>query len=134
MRREKKYRLGMTLAIIAIAILVGQEAFGWLLNRLLQLEMSAGDYSRLLFSVPVSIFFFLGHKWALWLFRIGFALGIFASIFLLVVLIDADANRIMFYFSAASLVGYVFGTWIVFGSEGLKSYIRSQRRRRGIYD
>lgn len=134
MKRRRKHQIGMACAIVAIVILVGQEAFSWLLRQILQVEMTASNYSRLIFSIPVSIFFFLGHKWALWLFRIGFSLGILSSMFLLAVLVDGEADSVMLAFTGTSLIGYILGTWIVFGSESFKSYIRSRRRGRGLYD
>jgi hypothetical protein len=134
MRKQKKSNKGMLLVVAAILILLGNEAFTYLLNSTYQPEELAGQYFRLALTIPVVIFFYLGYTWAVWLMRVGFSLGIVASIFLAVVLLDKANDQSFAYLSILPVLGNIFGTWIVFGSEGFKSYIRRMKRNRGIYE
>jgi hypothetical protein len=134
MKKKQKSKKGNILVFVVILILLGTEAFTYLLNSAYQPDELPEQYFRLVLTIPVIIFFYLGYTWAVWLIRIGLALGIVASIFLSAVLLDmADQNTIV-YLSALPIIGNISGTWIVFGSQGFKSYIRRKKRDRGIYE
>ena len=61
-------------------------------------------------------------------------LGIIASIFLTSVLLSITENNSIVILSCIPTVGNIIGTWILFGSESFKSYIRRMKRNRGVYD
>ncbi|MGJ8652720.1 MAG: hypothetical protein ACSHX8_05560 [Opitutaceae bacterium] len=134
MKKKTKSNKGTVLVIIVILILLGTEAFAYLLNSRFQPDELPKQYFRLMLTIPVIIYFYLGYTWALWLIRIGLVLGIVASIFLTTVLIDMTDRNTLIALSGFPIVGNIFGTWIVFSSQRFKSYIRRKRRARGIYE
>jgi len=134
MKKKQNSKKGNILVFVVILILLGTEAFTYLLNSTYQPDQLPEQYFRLILTIPVIIFFYLGYTWAVWLVRIGLALGIIASIFLSAVLLDAADHNVIVYLSALPIIGYISGTWIVFGSQGFKSYIRRKKRDRGIYE
>lgn len=66
--------------------------------------------------------------------RIAFSLGILGSILMAVGLQGVAAGQGLAYLSILPVLGNLYGTWVVFGSRAFKSYLRSAKRRRGIYD
>ena len=134
MKKKKKAKKGSMLVFAVILILLGTEAFTYLLNSNYQPDQLPEQYFRLILTIPVIIFFYLGYTWAVWLIRVGLALGIIASIFLAAVLLDMTDEKTIVYLSALPIIGNISGTWIVFGSQGFKSYIRRKKRDRGIYE
>ena len=134
MNKKMKSNKGKILVIIVILILLGTETFTYLLNSTYQPDELPTQYFRLILTIPVIICFYLGYTWAVWLIRIGLALGIVASIFLTSVLIDMTDKNTLIALSALPIIGNISGTWIVFSSQRFKSYIRRKKRDRGIYE
>ena len=134
MKKKSRSKQGKLLCILVIFIALGNEAFAYFLNSNYQPESLAEQYFRIVLTVPVLIFFYLGYMWAVWLMRIGMALGIIASIFLTSVLSGITEENSIVLLSYIPAVGNIIGTWILFGSESFKSYIRHMKRNRGAYD
>lgn len=135
-RRDErlKYEQGEQLAILAIILFAVFEAWAVYVFMTIKPDLLAYQYFRLMLEVPMMFFFYFGHKWALWLLRIGFALGAPLAVFLCVLLIHKDRYLHVVPTAAIPIAATVAGCWILFGSESFLLHFKHKRHARSIYD
>ena len=128
------YLIGARLAILAIVLFIILEAWGYFVIKTVKPELLAYQYFRFLFEVPMIIFFYNGHKWALWLIQLGFALGAPAAVFFCVILYHKSAYLFIVPTAVIPVAACITGTWILFASEKFLLHFKHKRHERSIYD
>ena len=129
-----KYLIGEKLAILAIILFIILEAWGYYVVRTVKPEFLAYQYFRYLFEIPMVLFFYKGHQWALWLIRAGFVLGAPTAVSFCVLLIHKDAYLFIVPTALIPVAVSIAGCWIVFASERFLLHFKHQRHERSIYD
>jgi len=129
-----KQHIGAKFAILAVVLFIILEAWGYYVVKTVKPEFLAYQYFRFLLEVPMALFFYKGHKWALWLFRIGFAMGAPSAIFFCVLLIHKDAHLFIVPTALIPVTVSLAGSWILFASENFSLHFKHQRHGRSIYD
>ena len=129
-----KYLVGAKLAILALALFIILEAWGFYVVKTVKSEFLAYQYFRYLLEIPMALFFYKGHKWALWLIRAGFVLGAPTAIFFCVLLIHKDAYLFIVPTALIPVAVSIAGSWILFASEEFLLHFRHQRHERSLYD
>ncbi len=129
-----RYRAGAQLALLAILLLALIEVWGYYAVKTIKADFLAYQYFRFIFEVPMAFFFFIGHKWALWIMRIGFALAAPAAIFLSVLLIHKHIYMDIVWSATFPVILSVIGCWILFGSEAFTLHFKHKRHLRSLYD
>ena len=129
-----KYLTGAKLATLAIVLFIILEAWGYYVIKTVKPELLAYEYFRFLLEIPMALFFYKGHKWALWLFRIGFVLGAPTAIFFSVLLIHLDAYLFIVPTALIPIAVSIAGCWILFASENFLHHFKHKRHERSIYD
>ena len=130
----ERYKHGAKLALLAIILFAIFEAWGFYVVKTIKPDWIAYQYFRIMLDIPLMFFFYNGHKWALWLVRVGFALGTPAAIFLCVLLIHKNAYLFVVPSAAIPIAVTVAGCWILFGSETYMLHFKHKRHQRSIYD
>jgi hypothetical protein len=97
-------------------------------------DLLAYQYFRFLLEIPMAFFFFIGHKWALWIFRTGFALSAPAAIYLCVLLIHREIHLFIVPTALIPVILSIIGTLILFVSEDFGLHFKHKRHARSIYD
>ena len=129
-----KCLIGGKLAILAIILFIILEAWGFYVVKTVKPDFLAYQYFRFLLEIPMFLFFYKGHKWALWLIRIGFVLGAPAAISFCVLLIHKDAYLFIVPTAVIPIAMSIAGCWILFASEKFERYFKHKRHERSIYD
>jgi hypothetical protein len=132
--KRAKYLIGAELAILAIVLFIILEAWGYYAVKTLKPEFLPYQYFRFLLEIPMTLFFYKGHKWALWLIRIGFVLGAPTAVFLCVLLIHKDVYLFIVPTALIPVAVSIAGSWILFASENFLLYFKHKRHERSIYD
>ncbi len=131
---RSKYLMGAKFAILAIVLFIILEAWGYYVVKTVRPEFLAYQYFRYLLEIPMALFFYKGHKWALWLIRIGFVLGAPAAIFFCVLLIHKDVYLFIVPTALIPVAVSIAGSWILFTSEEFLLHFKHQRHERSLYD
>lgn len=132
--RAKRRQAGATLAIITIVLLVVLEAWACYVIKTIRPDFMAYQYFKVLLELPMVFFFYKGHKWALLIFRGGFALSAPLAIFLCVLLIHKDAYLSIVPTALIPIAASIAGSWILFASENFMLHFKHERHLRSIYD
>jgi hypothetical protein len=135
-RQDKRAKtlIGAKLATLAIVLFIILEAWGYYAVKTLKPDLLAYQYFRFLLEIPMALFFYQGHKWALWLFRSGFVLGAPTAISLCVLLIHKDAYLFIVPTALIPIAVSIAGSWILFASENFLHHFKHKRHERSIYD
>ncbi|MBC2600967.1 hypothetical protein [Puniceicoccus vermicola] len=128
--RSKRKIIGKRLAWIVILILLLNEAASFYIEENLPTKDMTFLYFRWVLLIPVLIFFYFGRTWAVWLVRIGLSLGILGALILIGILYSQPETIPLVPVGVLSLIINGLGTWIVFGSESFRSFLRSRKRAR----
>ena len=133
-KRLKQRQMGEKLAFLSIALLVVLEIWGYYVVKTIKPDLLAYQYFRFLLEIPMAFFFFIGHKWALWIFRAGFAFSAPAAIYLCVLLIHRDIHLFIVPTALIPVILSIIGTLILFVSEDFGLHFKHKRHARSIYD
>lgn len=131
---SKRYKQGAILAIISLVLFVLIEAWGYYAVKTIKADFLAYQYFRFLLELPMLFFFYMGHKWALWLIRIGFIMATPAAAFLCVLLIHKNVYMHIVWSAPIPVILSVAGCWILFGAETFTLHFKHKRHARSIYD
>lgn len=132
--RAKQRKMGAQLSILTIVLLIILEAWAYYVIKTVKPDFLAYQYFRIILEIPMAFFFFKGHKWALMIFRGGFALSAPLAIFLCVLLIHKDAYLSIVPSALIPIAISVAGCWILFASENFMHHFKHERHLRSIYD
>ena len=133
-KRLKQRQMGEKLAFLSIALLVVLEIWGYYVVKTIKPDLLAYQYFRFLLEIPMTFFFFNGHKWALWIFRAGLAFSAPAAIYLCVLRIHRDIHMFIVPTALIPVILSIIGTLILFVSEEFGLHFKHKRHARSIYD
>ena len=133
-KRLKHRQMGEKLAFLSIIFLIALEIWGYYVVKTIKPDLLAYQYFRFLLEIPMAFFFYKGHKWALWIFRLGFAFSAPAAIYLCVLLIHRNIHLFLVPTALIPVMISIVGTFILFASEDFMLHFKHKRHERSIYD
>lgn len=130
--RAKRRKAGASLAIITIVLLVILEAWAYYVIKTIRPDFLTYQHFKVLLELPMVLFFYKGHKWALLFFRGGFALSAPLAIIVCVLLIHKDSYLSIVSTALIPITMTIAGLWILFASEDFMLHFKHERHLRSI--